>query len=150
MILRAFHHLLAQVRWHWWTDETVLPEFSLLLRAIGWLVQLLRIPSEAYRSKAIISVVAVSSQDLWVGILSLVLAVVVVAYTGGGLLRRAAASVAYIFWWGAMTTLMLRIDGMSLSIPDTAVSALLAFWIFIRVCRRIGSRRARKIAECDK
>lgn len=140
--MTPLHRLVHLARWHWWTDDTVAPEASLLLRSLGWLVQLARTNPQAFRGATFLRVVSFSTQTFWVALLAIVLALVIVAYVSNSLPLKIAAALGYIFWWTFVAYVLLRISNTSISLPDAFVSGALAFWLLIRLSRRVGLQHA--------
>lgn len=141
----ALRRLLFAVRWHWWTDETTIPEVSLLLRSLGWLAQVARMNPAAFRSDVFVRVLAISSQAFWLALLTAVLALVVVSYVSGRLPPRIAGALAYIFWWAFVSYILARIGNTSTSLPDAIIDGAIAFWLLIRLSRRAGIRHAQAV-----
>lgn len=139
--------LLQIARWHWWTDATVVPEAALLARSLGWLVQLWRSEPAEFTSQTFLHVVGFSSKTFWTLLLTAVLLIVVISYRSSVLWLRILAALAYIFWWTFVVYVLLRLSNTSLSISDALVSLILAFWLLLRLSRRIGIQHAAEIGR---
>lgn len=137
--------LLQVIRWHWWTDATVIPEAALLLRSLGWLLQLWRSDPAAFTGQTFLHVLAFSSKTFWTALLTVVLALVICSYQSRALPLRIVGALAYIFWYAFVVYILLRLANTSLSIPDAFVSGLIAFWLLLRLARRVGIKHAIEI-----